>query len=487
MEIDHPLLGKFKIIKQIGEGSFATVFLAKNADLEYPIAVKIFQSKNEEKLIYDTFNITKAIMHPFICQDFDLMKSSQGDNILFMEYVEGKTLLEYANSHSPLPESEIRTIFGQLVIAVDFLHKNQIIHRDLKCENIMIDQNKNIRLIDLSFSCQNVDLHSTICGSPGYIAPEMIKNSQYSDSIDIWSLGVIIYAITYGRLPFYHQNLSILNRLITSTDPFYPSEERISSNLVDLIKKMLNKNPKDRITIERIKSHPFFCFDSNGKRYIFNEQQINYFIRNPYSKTIPETQIIQQMKLSMDESIKAINEIKSGSKSHYSMTYTILFKNFISNVQLQYYARIFLNPLNETIKEIKTESALPLIIDIRSVTKNNDASKTERVSDNSRKKMDTSNLQLVDSPSSSRENFNVNMSKQIGTPFMLGRNVHFRRFSSIGKPFHAMVIKKSMLNMKNIPSSTKVNKQGNFSNINFSKETSVSLNSLPHLLAQKEK
>lgn len=488
MEIDHPLLGRFKVIKAIGEGSFASVYLAQNINLGYPIAIKMFQDKSEEKHINDTFNITKSIMHPFICQDFDLMKTTQGNSILLMEYIEGKTLLEYANSCSPLPESVIQTIFGQLVIAIDFLHKHNIIHRDLKCENIMIDKNKNIRLIDLSFSCQNIDLHSTICGSPGYIAPEMINNDLYTDSIDIWSLGIIIYAITYGKLPFYHQNIVTLNCLITSIEPFYPNVDGISQNLIDLIKRMLTKDPQKRIQIEEIKNHPFFTSDSNGNRYLFNDQQINYFIRNPYSKMIPETQIIQQMKLPTKESIDAINEIKSGTKSHYSMTYTILFKNFVSNIQLQYYSHSFLCPINEKIKESKTDSTanfLPLMIDIKNIAKNQATCKTDRVANASKIKFDASNLQLTESPNSSRENFSK--TKQIGTPLLIKGNVHFRRFSSIGMPFATAGVKKNILNLKNIPLTTPSKKQCQFSSINFQKESSISLASLPHLITQEEK
>lgn len=212
-----------------------------------------------------------------------------GENCIIMVYVEGETLLDYANHNPLLSEEKIRNIFGLLVIDIDYLHKNNMIHRDLKCENVMIDKNQNIRLIDLDFSCQNIDSHSTMCGSPGYIAPEMLSNKKgYGNSIDIWALGVIIYAISYGILPFDNRNISLMIQMVLSSEPDFPEDKRISSNLIYIFKKMLIKNPDQRITINEIKKDPFFTFDSLNNEFIFKETKIDTFTLDLISKINPE-------------------------------------------------------------------------------------------------------------------------------------------------------------------------------------------------------
>lgn len=440
MEIEHPVLGPFSIIGIIGNGSFATVYYAKHTQLHYPVAIKIFHDNISEDDIIKSLTITKTITHPFIRKDFDHFKTKKGENCILMEYVKGNTLLEFANSNSPLSETEIHSIFGQLIIAIDFLHKKQIIHRDLKCENILIDNHKNIRLIDLNFSCHNSILHSTFCGSPGYVAPEIINKQWYGVSIDIWSLGIILYAITYRKLPFENSNISMLFKSIISEEPPYPNDSRISEKLVDLIKKMLIKNPNERISIEDIKKHPFFKSDSNDKNFIFNQQKINYFIRDPLAKVTPEMQIIKQMKLSMEESFKAIAEIKSGKITYYSMTYNILFKSFISNVQIKNFANNFINPSN-----LKLSSSL---------NRNQDITNNKKIVFNEpqKEKVRTLSRSNSDDLMSSKDNFNIETenNNQIELKLFLNNNVNFR-FNSIAKPLVGIGIRKrSTANLKNI-------------------------------------
>lgn len=434
MEIIHPFLGTFEIIKKTGSGSFATVYHARHKELQYPVALKIFHNQTNEDDICKAMTVTKLITHPFICKDFDFFKTSSGENCILMEYVKGITLLEYANNNFPLAEQEIHSIFGQLIIAIDFLHNKQIIHRDLKCENVIIDKNKNIRLIDLNFSCPNGILHSTFCGSPGYVAPEIIKSQNYGISVDIWSLGIILYAITYGNLPFENSNISMLFNTIISEEPPYPHFSRISPSLVDLIKKMLVKNPNDRITIEEIKKHPFFKTDSNDKNFIFNQQKINYFIRDPLAKVTPEMNIIQQMNLSLDESLKAISDIKSGKINYYSMTYNILFKNYISNVQIKNYSKSFLSPSNLK-HSIDNSSNNKIVFKEPQVEKNRTLSRSNS-----------------DDLMSSKDNFNIETenNNKIELKLFLNHNVNFR-FNSVARPLVGIGIKKrSTANLKNV-------------------------------------
>lgn len=492
MEINHPILGNYKLIKKIGRGAFASVFLAKHVDLKYPIAIKIFKEGSDKENIKNSFNITKTIMHPFICQDFDLMQTPKGEDCVLMEYIEGKTLLEYANQNAPLSMNEIQTIFGQLVIAIDFLHKHQIIHRDLKCENIMIDKFKNIRLIDLSFSCNNIHRHSTLCGSPAYIAPEIINNKYYGTSVDVWSLGIVLYAITYGKLPFENQNYSLLFHLISSSEPTFQKDERVSDSLIDLIKKLLIKDPQHRISINEIKQHPFFVSDSDGTSYTFSDQHINSFVREPNSKTLPEIQILKQMGLSTTDSVNAVNEIKSGKVTFNSKTYEILYKNFVSKTQMPSCNRCFLCPVGRKFPVAKTSLALPLMIDIEGINKEENLLVEQRLPSTARFQLNQNEKELTPplSPAPPRENLFAE-TKQIGLPMFLNSRVQFRRFSTnartssnigtIGNIGNIRNIgtKRSCFNLRNftLASQLKINSFDQTAKRDFS----VSANALPQL------
>lgn len=436
MEINHPHLGKFKIFSELGRGSFASVYLAHHTTLHYPVALKIFHKDANEDEAYKSFKATKSIFHPLICQNFDIIKTSSGNICIFMEYIDGKTLLDYANDLGHLYESQIKSIFGQLVTAIDYLHTQKIIHRDLKCENIMIDQNKNIRLIDLSFSCPNTDEHSTLCGSPAYIAPEIIERLPYNDSIDIWSLGVIIYAITFGKLPFENSNYSLLFKIITTMEPTYPTNSRFSDNLVDLIRKMLIKNPNKRITIDEIKNHPFFesYFDENDAQYT---DQL-------YSKHIPDAYIIQQMNLSRSESINVINEIKSGQITSNTITYNILYKNMISNKPSQ-------NKKYRKCIKARSEGELPLLFDDQLLKIDK---KKSRVSDLGSHSASHSlhNENIVHFQQMKPQNQNQSQHQ-----LLLNGHVQFRRFSSMHKPFVSVGKKTNGLGVRNMKNNVMAN------------------------------
>lgn len=449
--IIHPLLGLFRIIKKIGNGSFATVYLGKHAQLQYPVAFKIYHSNNDE-IIQKSFDITKSITHPFICKDFDLIKTQKGENCVLMEYVEGKTLLEYANINAPLQKHDIQEIFGEIIVAVDFLHRHHIIHRDLKCENILIDENKNIRLIDLNFSCPNGILHSTICGSPGYVAPEIIQNKLYNDSVDIWSLGIILYAITFGKLPFENNNVYMLFKKVVSEEPSYSSNRAVNEDLIDLIKKMLIKNPKNRITIEEIKNHPFFTAGTTEKTYIFSQQRLNYYINDQIYKTDIQMHILQQMQLTLSESLKTINDIKSCNLTYNTMTYNILNKIYISNVQIKNYSK----NINYQTNPLNSDRNLPTL-------------------DNNNEKVKYLSHSVSYDGFSEKETQKV--INQFDLQTLLNSNVNFRKFSSLAKPISG-IRRRIVSGMRSVP---QLKSPLILNELNLEGETAVSKDTLPQL------
>ena len=151
---------------------------------------------------------------------------------------------------------------------MEYMHEKNVSHRDLKLENIMIDKYAHIRLIDFGFSSLNT-MMTTCCGSIPYCAPEILSGQNYTKSADIWSLGIILYAILQGCLPFYHSNINMLAFIICSNEPYFTPSMDPSAR--DLIIKMLIKDPEQRITLNEIKEHPFV---KQSKLFQINYKQL---------------------------------------------------------------------------------------------------------------------------------------------------------------------------------------------------------------------
>lgn len=207
-------------------------------------------------------NILSKIDHPLVLGYFGDFEDDE-NNYICMEYVPNGSLLDYINTHSTkggLKEIVARRLFTELLIAIEYLHKQlKVFHRDLKCENVLIDANNNIRLIDFGFSViyQNSnDRFNERFGSSGYTCPEMITNVPYTpEKSDVWCLGVILYSMLVGKLPFDGKNDVETAERIAYEEPDYPKS--LSKNSIDLLKKILTKNPYRRIDIDSIKRHPF--------------------------------------------------------------------------------------------------------------------------------------------------------------------------------------------------------------------------------------
>lgn len=170
-----------------------------------------------------------------------------------MEYISGGELSDYIVAKKSLREEEACRLFKQIISAVDHLHKNGIAHRDLKPENILLDTNRNIKIIDfgLSNTYKQGELLKTACGSPCYAPPEMIAGKLYNGlSSDIWSCGIILYTMLCGHLPFEDKNATSLYKKILEEDFVMP--RLISSTAKVLLRQLLTKDPKKRITISEI-------------------------------------------------------------------------------------------------------------------------------------------------------------------------------------------------------------------------------------------
>ncbi|KAE9556021.1 hypothetical protein FO519_000767 [Halicephalobus sp. NKZ332] len=252
-------VGFYEVEATIGRGNFAVVKIAKHRVTKTDVAIKIVDKRrlDQENLtkIYREIEVLKRIRHPHIIKLYQVMETS---NMIYLvtEYVPQGEIFDLIAKQGRLPENDAREKFWQIISAVDYLHKLNIVHRDLKAENLLLDSNFNIKLADFGFSnfYDNNEMLNTFCGSPPYAAPEVFEGKKYNGpEIDIWSLGVVLYVLVCGVLPFEGASLQFLRDRVLSGRiriPFF-----MSSECENLIRRMLTVDPKKRPTIEQIKKH----------------------------------------------------------------------------------------------------------------------------------------------------------------------------------------------------------------------------------------
>ncbi|KAG2123836.1 Pkinase-domain-containing protein [Suillus clintonianus] len=273
-EDDPKMIGLWKVGRTIGKGSSGRVRIARHSKTGQYAAVKIV-SKNalmnsitkladsaEHMLlsIEREIVIMKLIDHPNIMRLYDVWETSS-ELYLILEYVEGGELFDYLCNKGRLSTFETLGYFQQIISAIDYCHRLNIAHRDLKPENLLMDQNKNIKVADFGMAAWQASskngLLQTACGSPHYAAPEVIMGKEYNGrASDIWSCGVILFALLVGRLPFDDEDLPTLLDKVKSGKFDMPAG--IDPLAKDLITKMLQKDVVKRITIPEILTHPFY-------------------------------------------------------------------------------------------------------------------------------------------------------------------------------------------------------------------------------------
>jgi serine/threonine protein kinase len=254
----------FRLESTLGSGSNAQVKLAVHKDTGSKVAIKIIdkahlEAKDSRNSLEKEIGIMKLLDHPNIVHLYDVYETRE-HLFLVLEYVTGD-LYELVSKRGRLSERDAEKIFKQLVIAVDFCHKQKICHRDLKPENILIDEHMTVKLADFGMSEVMLDQYLSLsCGSPHYVCPEIILGQPYDGvKVDIWSLGVILFVLLTGQVPFNAPSVRKLLNLIVTNKFTAPSLDTfsVSKNAKDLVMRMLTKNPEKRITMSEILAHPF--------------------------------------------------------------------------------------------------------------------------------------------------------------------------------------------------------------------------------------
>ncbi|SCV67531.1 BQ2448_5142 [Microbotryum intermedium] len=265
---DPKFVGSWRIGKTIGKGSSGRVKIAKHKDTHQYSAIKIVPkpraaarstTKADKMLlgIEREIVIMKLIEHPNVLRLMDVWETPD-DLYLIMEYVKGGELFDYLVSKGSLHADEALHYFQQIISGVDYCHRFNICHRDLKPENLLLDGDGNIKIADFGMAAleRGGKLLETSCGSPHYASPEIVAGRNYHGaSSDIWSCGIILFALLTGRLPFDDENIRNLLAKVKVGRFTMPAE--LSDDAKDLIKKMLEVDPEKRITMDEIQRHPW--------------------------------------------------------------------------------------------------------------------------------------------------------------------------------------------------------------------------------------
>nr|XP_038027051.1 maternal embryonic leucine zipper kinase-like isoform X4 [Anas platyrhynchos] len=259
---DEEILKYYELRETIGTGGFAKVKLGRHLLTGEKVAIKIMDKLalgDDLPRVKTEIDAMKNLSHQHICQLYHVIETSK-KIFMVLEYCPGGELFDYIISKDRLSEEEARVFFRQIVSAIAYVHSKGYAHRDLKPENLLIDEEHNLKLIDFGLCAKpkgGLDYHlNTCCGSPAYAAPELIQGKAYIGSeADIWSMGVLLYALLCGFLPFDDDNVMAVYRRIMRGKYTIPKWLSPSSTL--LLSQMLQVDPKKRITVKHLLSHPW--------------------------------------------------------------------------------------------------------------------------------------------------------------------------------------------------------------------------------------
>lgn len=303
-------IGDWEFVKTIGAGSMGKVKLAQHNSTAEICAVKIVpraaklyqrahqddpppqnqqeanqrQKEYEKEVARDKRTTREGVLgrllfHPYVCRLYEIVPMTNHYYMLF-EYVEGGQMLDYIVAHGSLKEKHARKFARGIASALDYCHRNNVVHRDLKIENIMINQKADIKIIDFGLSnlYSPKTLLKTYCGSLYFAAPELLCAKPYvGPEVDIWSFGIVLYVLVCGKVPFDDQSVNVLHEKIKKANVEYPSF--LSKECVSLLTRMIQVDPTKRATLHEVMSHPWM---SKGYDY-----PISTHIPKRYPLTLP--------------------------------------------------------------------------------------------------------------------------------------------------------------------------------------------------------
>ncbi|KAJ5077701.1 non-specific serine/threonine protein kinase [Anaeramoeba ignava] len=328
MAKSQPLLkiGHYEIGKTIGEGTFGKVKIGTHDKTGHQVAIKILNKNkiNTHKMtakVVREIQIMKMFIHPHVTRLLEVIQANT-DIFMIMEYIPGGELFDYITKNE-ISEIQARKFFQQLISGVHYCHQRRVVHRDLKPENLLLNENLELKIADFGLSkiMEDGEFLATSCGSPYYASPEVVSGTIYvGPEIDVWSCGVILFALLTKKLPFNDKRTSILFQKIRKAEYIIPPF--VSSSAADLISKMLNPDPIKRITISQIMEHSWF-----------SEEIPNYILEwKSYGEILtriekPDPEILKLLCIYLNSNEKtALKLLKSGQNQEYILFYKLIYE-----------------------------------------------------------------------------------------------------------------------------------------------------------------
>lgn len=320
-------VGFYDVERTLGKGNFAVVKLARHRVTKTQVAIKIIDktrldSSNLEK-IYREVQLMKLLNHPHIIKLYQVMETK---DMLYIvtEFAKNGEMFDYLTSNGHLSENEARKKFWQILSAVEYCHNHHIVHRDLKTENLLLDGNMDIKLADFGFGnfYKPGEPLSTWCGSPPYAAPEVFEGKEYEGpQLDIWSLGVVLYVLVCGSLPFDGPNLPTLRQRVLEGRfriPFFMSQD-----CETLIRRMLVVDPAKRITIAQIRQHRWMQADPT----LLQQDDPTYSMQG-YTSNLGDynEQVLGIMQTLGIDRQRTVESLQNSSYNHFAAIYYLLLE-----------------------------------------------------------------------------------------------------------------------------------------------------------------
>lgn len=312
------IFGKYEMGKPLGQGTFAKVYSGKNIVTKENVAIKVISKEQVRKAgmmdqITREISVMRLVHHPNVVELKEVM-ATRGKIYFIMEHVKGGELFAKV-AKGRLKEDVARKYFQQMISAVDFCHSRGVSHRDLKPENLLLDENQNLKISDFGLSAlpehlRHDGLLHTQCGTPAYVAPEVLRKKGYDGArADIWSCGVILFVLIAGYLPFQDENMMKMYRKVFKGEyefpPWFPTECR------RLVSKLLVVDPTKRLTIQGIMRQPWFCREF--------KPPLGFSIPHPGDQILgPQDLLLQQQQQpSIIPPLRGSDDLKSPSSPRF--------------------------------------------------------------------------------------------------------------------------------------------------------------------------